>query len=92
MVTVMTVLPIGLVVMGTFMSLFGYFNVANVWTLRNWQLALSNPTFMNATANTIVLATGKAAFAMVVFTGIAYIAVRTRYAARGMLDMLVWLP
>ena len=92
MVLVMTVVPIALVLMGTFMSLFGYFNVAQVWTLRHWQVALSNPTFLNATANTLIIATGKAALAMVVFTGIAYIAVRTRYAARGLLDLLVWLP
>jgi iron(III) transport system permease protein len=92
MVLVMTALPIGIVVMGTFMSLFGYFNVAQVWTLRNWQIALSNPTFLNAAANTLIISAGKALLAMVVFTGIAYIAVRTRYAARGLLDLLVWLP
>jgi iron(III) transport system permease protein len=88
----MTAVPIGLVIMGTFMSLFGYFNVAQVWTVRNWQLALSNPTFLNATANTLIIASGKAVLAMIVFTAIAYIIVRTRYAARGVLDLLVWLP
>ena len=92
LVLLMTVVPVGLVVMGTFMSLFGYFNVAQVWTLRNWQTALSNATFMNSAANTLVLAGGKAIIAMVLFTLIAYIAVRTRYAARGVLDLLAWLP
>jgi iron(III) transport system permease protein len=92
MVLVMTVLPISLVLMGTFMSLFGYFNVAQVWTLRNWQVALSNPTVVHATVNTLIIASGKALVAMVLFTGIAYITVRTRYAARGLLDLLVWLP
>jgi len=92
MVCVMTVLPIGLVIMGTFMSLFGYFNVAQVWSLKNWQVALNNATLMNATMNTLIIASGKAVVAMLAFTAIAYIAVRTRYAARGALDLLVWLP
>jgi iron(III) transport system permease protein len=92
MVLLMTVLPIGLVIMGTFMSLFGYFNVAQVWSLKNWQVALSNATLINATLNTLIIASGKAVVAMVAFTAIAYIAVRTRYAARGALDLLVWLP
>jgi iron(III) transport system permease protein len=92
MVVLMTVLPITLVIMGTFMSLFGYFNVAQVWTLRNWQAAMTNSTLVRATMNTLIIASGKAALAMVAFTGIAYITVRTRYAARGLLDLLVWLP
>jgi iron(III) transport system permease protein len=91
-VTLITVVPTMLVVMGTFMSLFGYFNVAQLWTLRNWQSALGNPTFLNSAANTLLIAGGKALIAMALFTSIAYIAVRTRFAARGALDFLVWLP
>ena len=92
LVLLMTIVPVGLVVIGTFMSLFGYFNVAQVWTLRNWQTALSNATFAHAAANTLLLAGGKAIISMVLFTVIAYVAVRTKFAARGALDLLVWLP
>src|SRR5207302_3097513 len=58
MVLLMTVLPIALVTMGTFMSLFGYFNVAQVWTLRNWQAAMTNATMVKATLNTLIIASG----------------------------------
>jgi len=45
LVLIMTVLPVGLVITGTFMSVFGYFNVSDAWTLRNWQTVMSSPNF-----------------------------------------------
>jgi iron(III) transport system permease protein len=89
---VMTVLPVVLVVTGTFMTLFGFFNIPEPWTLKNWQLALNSPSLLSALANTLIIAGGGALLAMSAFTLIAYIIVRTRYAARGLLDLLVWLP
>jgi iron(III) transport system permease protein len=87
-----TVLPASLVVMGTFMNLFGNFGIAQPWTLKNWQMVLGNPLFVRALTNTLVIAVGSAVLAMVAFTGLAYIIVRTRFVARGALDFLVWLP
>jgi iron(III) transport system permease protein len=88
----MTLLPTALVVMGTFMTLFGFFGIPEVWTLKNWQTALSSPSLLSAISNTLIIAGGGAVMAMTVFTLIAYITVRTRYAARSVLDFLVWLP
>jgi iron(III) transport system permease protein len=92
LVLVMTMLPVVLVVVGTFMTLFGFFNIPEPWTFKNWQLALGNSSLLSALANTVVIAGGGALLAMSAFTLIAYIIVRTRYAARGLLDLLVWLP
>jgi iron(III) transport system permease protein len=91
-VFVMTILPVALVITGTFMNLFGYFTIANPWTMKHWGAVLGNPTFMNALVNTLIIAGGTALLGMVVFTIIAYIIVRTKYAARGTLDFFVWLP
>jgi len=87
-----TVLPAALVIVGTFMNLFGKFTIAQPWTLKNWQMVLANPTFGRALLNTLVISVGSALLAMVAFTGLAYIIVRTRFRARGLLDFLVWLP
>jgi iron(III) transport system permease protein len=92
LVLCMTLLPTALVVMGTFMTLFGFFGIPEVWTLKNWQTALSSPALLSAISNTLIIAGGGAVMAMTVFTVIAYIIVRTRYAARSVLDFLVWLP
>jgi len=92
LVLIMTVLPVGLVIAGTFMSIFGYFGVSDAWTLRNWQTVMSSPNFTNALINSALIAGGTAIFAMAVFSLIAYIVVRTQFYGRKALDMLVWLP
>ena len=91
-VLAMTVVPASLVIMGTFMNLFGFFTIAQPWTLKNWQTVLTSPNFGHALVNTLIVALGSAALAMVAFTIVAYIIVRTRFRARGLLDFCVWLP
>ena len=92
MVLIMTILPVALVITGTFMNLFGYFTIATPWTMKHWTSVLSNPVFMNALTNTVIIAGGTSLLGMAVFTVIAYIIVRTKYAARGTLDFFVWVP
>jgi iron(III) transport system permease protein len=92
MVLIMTLLPVVLVVLGTFMSVFGMFNVREPWTLKSWQTVLNDSNFLNALWNSVVIAGATAILAMVGFGCIAYIIVRTRFFARSALDFLVWLP
>jgi iron(III) transport system permease protein len=88
----MTVVPFAMVLMGTFMRLFGFFSVANAWTLDHWKTVLGDPQFLRALGNTLAVGVGAAAVAVVAFPLIAYIAVRTRTRARGVLDFVSWLP
>jgi iron(III) transport system permease protein len=92
LVLVMTVLPVILVMLGTFMSVFGMFAVRDPWTLKNWTTVLTDVNFTSALLNSLVIAGGTALLAMTAFGLIAYLIVRTRYAARSALDFLVWLP
>ncbi|MBV9327397.1 MAG: iron ABC transporter permease [Chloroflexi bacterium] len=91
-VQIMTLLPVVLVMLGTFMSVFGMFAVREPWTLKNWATVLGDVNFTSALANSIILASGTAVLAMTAFGLLAYLIVRTRYAARSALDFLVWLP
>ena len=84
--------PVLLALLGTFMKLFGFFNIADPWTMENWKTVLTDDLFLRSLHNTLVLATGTAAVTIVVHSLIAYIAVRTRYAGRRLLDFISWLP
>ncbi|HKU14940.1 MAG TPA: iron ABC transporter permease [Steroidobacteraceae bacterium] len=86
------VLPLALLVTGTFMKLFGVFELENPFTLRNWAAAVDDSLFLGALKDTVLLGFGNAAIAIGVLPLIAYIIVRTRYALRGALDFLSWLP
>jgi iron(III) transport system permease protein len=92
MVLIMTLLPIILVGLGTFMSVFGLFAVRDPWTLKNWQTVLHDLNFLNALWNSVVIAAGTALLAMSAFGLIAYLIVRTMFVGRSALDFLVWLP
>ncbi|HEX8967338.1 MAG TPA: iron ABC transporter permease [Chloroflexota bacterium] len=92
MVLIMTLLPVVLVVLGTFMSVFGMFNVRDPWTLKSWQTVLGDANFLSALRNSLVISSATAVMSMVAFGAIAYVIVRTRFFARSALDILVWLP
>jgi iron(III) transport system permease protein len=89
---IVTAVPCTFLVLGTFMRLFGFFNMADPWTTENWGHVLSDPIFLTSVGNTLVLTIGTAGIGVLLYTLVAYIAVRTHFAGRGALDLLSWLP
>ncbi len=92
LVSIVLGVPVVFALLGTFMKLFGFFDIADPWTLNNWKTVLTDELFLRSLHNTVVLAVGTAVAAVVVHSLIAYIAVRTRYAGRRALDFISWLP
>ena len=92
LVGAMTVLPTAFVLVGSLMKIFGAFEVAEPWTLRNWTTALGDAGFASALVNTLVLGVATSVVAMAAFALLAYILVRTHFRARGALDFLTWVP
>jgi iron(III) transport system permease protein len=91
-IAVMIFLPLGLLVLSTFMRVFGFFDLPNPWTLAHWGETFHDPDFMNALKNTIFLGVGSAAVAAILYSVIGYVLVRGRFRGRGTLDFLTWLP
>ena len=52
--------PVVVSTAGTFMTAYGFLNIARPWTLNNWGTAFSDPQFMRSLANTLQLALGSA--------------------------------
>jgi iron(III) transport system permease protein len=84
--------PLVFSIMGTFMKIFGFFTIADPWTLNNWQRALRDPLLLRSLQNTLLLAFGTAIVGVLVHSIIAYVIIRTRFFGRGALDLLSWLP
>src|SRR5262249_25887983 len=53
--------PVAFSVLGTFMKLFGFFGIADPWTLANWSTVLGDELFLRSLRNTLVLSVGTAA-------------------------------
>lgn len=91
-VSLMTVFPILMVTLGTFMRRFGRFSIPDPWTLDNWKTVLGSRQLSEGLGNTLFLAVATGVVAIVVFSALAYIIVNTRLRGRGLLDFFVWLP
>ncbi len=88
----MTVLPFAMLMMGSFMKFFGMFDLPDPWTTRNWAAAFSRGDILRSFWNSIRLAASASIVGMVSFTLVAYIAVKTPFYGRKLLDFLTWLP
>jgi iron(III) transport system permease protein len=89
---VLTFVPLGFLLAGTFMKVFGFFHIKDPWTLANWSRVFNDPIFLRSVSNTIVLGAGASLLSLILFPMIAYFIVRSRFAARALLDFLSWLP
>lgn len=87
-----TVVPTVLLVTGTFMKLFGFFNIAEPWTLDNWRATLGDPVLVRSLWNTIAIGLGAGFVGVLFYSLIAYAIVKTRQRGRWLLDFLSWLP
>ena len=89
---VITLIPTACLIAGTFMNLFGHFDLAVVWTTSHWQKVLADPVLLHSMRNTMVMAGSAAVVGVVWFALVAYISVRTRFPGRRILDFITWLP
>ena len=87
-----TVVPTFFLLVGTFMKLFGYFNIASPWTLDNWRNVFQDPILTRSFKNTIILGLSTAAVGVLLSSLTAYIIAKSRYTGRAWLDLVSWIP
>lgn len=83
-------LPLGALVLGTFMNVAGSFEAG--FSTRNWEFVLRERSFLGTLQNTLFIAVVSASAAVVLTLLSSYVIVRTRYAGRGALELITWLP
>jgi len=91
-VLIVTIVPTFLLLIGTFMRLFGFFSIADPWTLDNWRATLNDPVLLRSLWNTLAIGLGAGVIGVLFYALIAYMIVKTRHAGRWLLDFLSWLP
>lgn len=91
-VGVMILLPLLMLVIGTFMEMFGHFDLETTWTTRHWSGTFADPVFLRSVKNTLVLGFGAALAGTLIYALISYLIVRTELPGRAIIDILSWLP
>jgi iron(III) transport system permease protein len=78
------------VVLGSFMTRAGFFQLAQVFTLRHWTNVLMDNQFRTGLFNTLFVAGVGALVGPFLFSFIAYVLVRTHWRGRTLLESIVW--
>jgi iron(III) transport system permease protein len=86
----LNVVPLVTVVLGSFMTRAGFFQLTQVFTMKHWTNVLTDNVFRTALFNTVVLSSVAAIVGPFLFSFIAYVLVRTRWHGRVLLDSIVW--
>jgi iron(III) transport system permease protein len=90
LVLLVTVVPTFVVILGSFMTRVGFFDLPKVWTTRHWQYVFDSPDFQSALQTTLILALVAALVSPLLFSLFAYLIVRTRLRGRTLLDTIIW--
>jgi iron(III) transport system permease protein len=87
----LTVLPFIALIVGSFMTRTGYFEINPMFTTVHWQRLFANDQFTNAFRTTLILGTAAGIGSPFLFSLYAYILVRTKWPARWALDSMIWM-
>jgi iron(III) transport system permease protein len=74
------------------MKLFGFFTIAQPFTLVHWQEVLADPLFTKALRNSLILAAASGSAGVLIYAAIAQVILRSRLPGRRIIDLLAWLP
>ncbi len=87
-----TLVPVAVLLMGSFMRAFGYFDIPNPWTMENWTRVLADSSLIRSLWNTIFIGLGTAVTGAFFYSLIAYVVVRRHFKGKAALDFISWLP
>ncbi|MBW6506406.1 MAG: ABC transporter permease subunit [Rhodobacteraceae bacterium] len=86
------VLPFAMLIAGSFMRLYGFFDLPAPWTAAHWHKALFSVDFRTAATSTLLLALLCALPGTLIFAGIAWVLAGLRGWRQSLAETLVWLP
>ena len=85
------VLPVGQLIAGSFFRFIGFYQLDSL-TLDHYRDVFQNQEFWRAFRNTLLLGVTGATATMLLGSVVAYVAVRTTWSGRRVIDALAWLP
>jgi iron(III) transport system permease protein len=91
-VLIMMMLPLAFLVIGSFMRRYGFFNITSPFTLNHWHNMLTDPIFLVALKNSLIIASVTAVGGILLYSALAYLLVSRRTMFAPLLESLCWVP
>jgi iron(III) transport system permease protein len=94
MAALAVLVPTATLLFGSFMEVFGVTHADGrfLFTLSHWQAVLRDSLFASSVVNTIEIGLGTSVLAVLIYSTIAYIILRSSLAGRKFLGVVIWLP
>jgi iron(III) transport system permease protein len=92
LLSLMTIVPLLVILGGTFMRIFGSLDLDDLWTLDHWRVALQRGDLLPSLFNTLSLGLSAALIGMVLFTALALFSLRWRSRGRAAVEAAIWAP
>lgn len=86
------VLPMGAILLGSFMRRFGFFQLKNPFTTAHWSALFNDNLFASSVRNTLIIGVLATLIGVLVYFVIAFAVVRSTLPTRGGIDVMAWLP
>ncbi|MYF65339.1 MAG: iron ABC transporter permease [Chloroflexi bacterium] len=86
----LTLLPAGTLTVGRFIIRSGSFNIDPLFSMKHWDFVLADNFFWVGLRTTLTISIAAAIGSPLLFMILAYILVRTRFAGRIHLDLVIW--
>jgi iron(III) transport system permease protein len=91
-ITIMMLLPVAFLVIGSFMRRYGFFHITAPFTLVHWQNLFADPIFLVSLKNSLIIASVTAIGGILLYSSAAYLLVSRRMMAAPVLESLCWIP
>ena len=85
-------LPLVVLILGSFTKLFGFFLLKDAWTTVHWLNALRDARFLHAAIVSLLLGLAVGCLGTLLFSLVAWVLVRTKVWGVGIAGIMVWLP
>jgi iron(III) transport system permease protein len=85
-------LPLSILILGSFTKLFGFFFIADPWTVDHWKAVFANARFLRSVITSLGLGFAVGVIGTLMFAIIAWLLVRSTIAGRRIVSVLIWLP
>ena len=90
--TIVMILPLSFLVIGSFMRRYGFFGINSPFTWAHWQDLFGDPLFVSSLRNSLVIATITAVLGVLLYSIVGYLLACRRLVAPALLEFFCWLP
>lgn len=86
------VLPLVILLLGSFTKLFGFFSIQDAWTLEHWRDVFADANFWRTVLNSLLLGLSAGGIGTLFYALIAWVLVRRNVWGAGAIALFTWLP